>query len=178
MGNLIGNLVGLFVIAGAAALGFISLEVSVRGYLIITYGFYALLYTQALVVGRAISTEMSATLNTEEQRAFRRYNVHIRAPGAGEIISAFLNLLRIAGLVWAGFAFFNELYVEGGLALVFFFISGGLILRNDPIRYMERQAHAGNDVARNELLNIESVLANRELYLKKMARDDQESLRT
>ena len=75
MVNAIGNLFWLIFIASAAALGFISLELSVRGYLIITYGFYALLYNQAFVFGRVISTEMSATLNTEEQRAFRSYNV-------------------------------------------------------------------------------------------------------
>lgn len=168
MGNFIGNVLALIFIGVSVALGFVSLNVSIWTFLVIAYGAFLFLYTQAFFLGRLISVELKSMLTVSELEAYKTYNVHIRVPSAGELISTFLNLMRIAGVVYAGLAFFSEFYWEGGLAGALFFVTGSMCLRNDPVRYMSRKAGRGDDFTRYQLLNISRVSKKRSEYLNRL----------
>ena len=103
----------------------------------------------------------------EEFKAYRKYHMHIRFPGAAEAYSASLNAFRIAGVVWAVLCFWNGLYWFGALATLYFFISGGLILSLSPLHYMFGPAQRGNDVAESQLELIENVREKYEIITKK-----------
>lgn len=176
MGNFVGNIFALIAIIGAASVGLVSLKASLLTFLAVAYGFWIILTLQASLTGGAIASDFREMLTDSEFRAFKKYNVHIRTAGAGHLISAFLNLLRLAGIVWAVLALLNEMYIEGGAAVAYFFLTGNLILRSDPVRYMERQALNGNDVARKEIGLINSVVEKREYYLSDIMDEDEHAV--
>jgi hypothetical protein len=115
--------------------------------------------------GRTISQAFHMCLDEAELRAFRRYNVHVRAPGAGEVFSALLNGLRLAGFVWAVLCAWQGHYVLAALSAAFFFVSGGAIVKTNPFLYMERKAQVGNDVVLAELGALQSLKVKRDRYL-------------
>jgi len=169
MGTLIGNLLAVVLIVVAALMGFISLETSAIIFAVIAYGFWLLTVAVNFSVSRVISENFQRCLSEAELRAFRRYNVHIRTPGAGETLSALLNLLRLAGFVWAGLCAWQGQYLLAGLSAAFFFVSGGIILRTHPFLYMARQAQTGNDVAVAELEALQSLKVKRDRYLAELS---------
>lgn len=166
VGNFLGNLLGAVLAVVAALTGFISLEASVIAFAAIAYGFWLCVVAFSFSLGRVTSEGFKADLNLTkaEIRAFRRYNMHIIAPGAGESVSAMFNLLRLAGVVWAGLCVWQGQYVLAGFAAAFFFVSGGIILRTDPFLHMERAARGGDDVAAAELRAIQSCKAKRDRF--------------
>ncbi len=123
MGPLLGNLIAAILTAIAALIGLYSLQASAISYVVVAYGSCLLVAISNYYLGHSISNEFQQRLNKSELRAFRRYNVHVRAPAAGEIFSAWLNLLRFAGFVWAGLCIWQGHYVLAGLSGAFFFSS-------------------------------------------------------
>lgn len=165
MGTLLGNMLAAVLILIAGLLGFISLKTSTMIFVVISYGFWLLIVLMNFSAGRTISGAFQLCLSEAELRAFRRYNVHIRTPGAGEICSALLNLLRLAGFVWAGLCAWQGYYVLAGLPAAFFFATAGTIVKTNPFLYMEGKAQAGNDVILAELGALQSVKVKRDRYL-------------
>ena len=175
MGNLVGNVFGLLILAVTGLLGFVSFSVFAATFVALSYGFLGLFMIVNFAAGRAISDSLLRELSRPEIRAFRRYNIHIRGPGAGEIFSALLNIFRLVGL---GVAL--ALALTGGYALsvicaLFFFLSGSTILKLSPIRYMEKHTVSAdnplvrsqkNEVAFRELQAIDSVKSKRIFYLE------------
>lgn len=163
-GNMIGNVLGLLLIVACGLVGFVSLEASAIAFIAVAYGLWLLTMAMNYSNGRAISDEFKRRLLSHEVKAFQQYGIHVRAPGAGAIFSALLNLLRLAGFVWAGLLAWQQMYVFAGLCAAFFFVSGNIILKTDPIRYMGKQASNGHEFALGELRALESVRAKREAY--------------
>jgi hypothetical protein len=98
MGTLLGNIFAVVLIVIAGLLGAISLEASAITFIVIPYGFWLLLSLMNFSASRTISEAFQMCLSEVELQAFRRYNIHIGAPGTDEIFAALLNLLRLADL--------------------------------------------------------------------------------
>jgi hypothetical protein len=168
MGTMMGNILSIVLVIIIALTGFISLQFSAIAFLVVIYGIWVLCFAYNFSLGRLISSELETQLSQNELRVFRNYNIHIRGPAFGELVSAFLNLFGFAGFMWAGFCVWQELYVLGALAVGFYFLSGGLILRTNPFLYMSDAAKGGNQLAINELELIENVSYVRNRYLKNL----------
>lgn len=167
MGNMLGNIIGAVLILIAALFGCMSLVASAIAFLAIVYGSWL------LVLGSNMATRPNKRstdwllFSPEEFKAYRKYHMHLRFPGASEAYSAALNAFRIAGILWAVLCFWNGLYWYGALAALYFFVSGGLILSLSPLRYMLGPAQKGNNIAESQLKLIESVREKYELTCKK-----------
>ena len=70
----------------------------------------------------------------------------------------------MAGFVWGALCIWNGLYWRGGADIVFFFVSGNVILKLNPALYMGKAALTGNDVAAREMSLLESVQTKRNIY--------------
>ncbi len=164
VGNLLGNLLGVVLIIVASLIGFVSLKASAITFTAIAYGLWgwirymnSLLGRMNSLLGREVSDSFLSLLLAEELRVFQYYNIHIRFPAAGEMCSALLNLLRLAGFVWAGLCVWHGHYVLAVIAAAFFFASGGVILKTDPLLYLGKATRANRDFAQRELSMLESV---------------------
>jgi hypothetical protein len=166
MGNILGNIIGGVLILITALFGIVSLMTSAIAFLAIAYGSWLLVLGSNMAM-RPNERSMGRLLfSPEEFKAYRKYHMHIRFPGAAEAYSAVLNAFRIAGIVWAVLCFWNGLYWYGALATLYFFVSGGLILSLSPLRYMLGPAQKGNDIAEAQLQLIESVREKYEIIAK------------
>jgi len=167
MGNMLGNIIGTVLMLIAALFGFMSLVASVIAFLAIAYGSWLLVFGSNMATRPNERSTGWLLFSPEEFKAYRKYHMHIRFPGAAEAYSAALNAFRIAGIVWAVLCFWNGLYWYGALATLYFFVSGGLILSLSPFRYMLGPAQKGNDAAEAQLQLIESVREKYEIIVKK-----------
>lgn len=157
MGTLIGNLLALAVIVISAAFGLVSLEASSVIFIAAAYLLWGLILSIHVILRPNKLDASLLLLSDEKGQAYLQYHIHLRAPGAGDVFSAFMNGLRMAGFVWGGLCFWNGLYWLGGLAVFYFFLSGPLILKLNPWLYMSAQAKKGNGFAINQLSLISSV---------------------
>lgn len=167
MGNMMGNIIGTVLILIAALFGFESLAASSIAFLIIAYCSWLLVLGSNMAMSPNQHNAGWLLFSPEEFKAYRKYQMHIRFPGAAEAYSAALNAFRIAGIVWAVLCFWNGLYWFGVFALLYFIVSGGLILTLSPLHYMLAPARKGNDVAVAQLELIESVREKHEIITKK-----------
>ena len=163
MGNFLGNLIGLFLILVAVVVSFFSLQVGVA----VAAGIAYLVFVVVSVVERVgrPTPELRAKmmlrrgiLPTEERSAaFGRYHTFVNFPAAGQLMSALLNILRIAGIVWAILAFWFGHWWSGVANAGCFFVFGGTCLRLDPISYMRTAAESGQAYAIHQLGIIMSL---------------------
>ena len=167
MGNILGNLVGAFLILVAALFGFMSLWVSTIAFLVIAYGSWLFILGANLATRPSQRTAGWLLFSPEEFNAYKKYHLHIRFPGAADAYSATLNSFRLAGIVWGVLCFWNSSYWLGAFAILYFFISGGLILSLSPLHYMVGAARKGNDVAGLQLELIESVREKHQIITTK-----------
>lgn len=167
MGNMLGNIIGNVLILIAALLGFVSLAASAIAFLAIAYGIWLIVLGSNMAMRPNEHSTGWLLFSPEEREAYRKYHMHIRLPGAAEAYSATLNAFRIAGIVWAALCIWKGFYWYGALAILYFFISGGLILSLSPLRYMLGPAQKGNDVAEAQLQLIESVREKYDIIAKK-----------
>jgi len=165
MRTLIGNLFGIVFVTVPALMGFISLEASVISFVVIAYGYWLIILSISffLTSGELVQ-ELRGQISDAELRAFRRHYVHIVTPGAGEVISGLLNFLRLVGFIWAGLALWGGNYILGGLCIAFYFVSGGIIFRTNPLPYMAHLAQQGNDIAVAEWDALQSLKEKLNLY--------------
>src|SRR5690606_12520599 len=91
---------------------------------------------------------------------------YLRFPGAGQVFSALLNALRLAGLIWAGLSIWVGLYWIGAFLVLYFFLVSGLVVRFDPALYMGNAVRKGNRTAAEQLALIDSVMKKRAAYAK------------
>jgi|LauGreDrversion4_2_1035121.scaffolds.fasta_scaffold63213_2 hypothetical protein len=171
MGNFLGNLIGLCLILVAAVVSLFTLKVGVA----VAAGIAYLVFVIVLVFERfgRVKPELRAyqmlrrgILPTEEEiAAFGRYHTFVNFPAAGQAMSALLNSLRLAGIVWAIFAFWNGYWWSGVANAGCFFVFGGACLRLDPIQYLRTAAQSGQAYALQQLEIIMSLREATEAWL-------------
>jgi len=164
MGTMLGNFLALILVIIAAAFGFVSFEASAIAFTAIAYGAWLLFTLVHLTTRPPKDVPLCRMLNVAEVKAYREYHIFLQFPGAAEAYSAALNLFRIAGFVWGGLCIWNGLYWLAGADIAFFFISGNVIMKLNPVLYMGKAAMTGNDVAAREMSLLESVQRKREVY--------------
>lgn len=167
MGNMLGNIIGIVLILIAALLGLASLEASVIAFLAIAYGIWLIVLVSNMATRPNEHSAGWLLFSPQEREAYRKYHMHIRLPGAADAYSAVLNTFRFAGVVWAALCLWKGFYWYGGIAMLYFFVSGGLILSLSPLRYMLGPAQKGNDIAVSQLELIESVREKYDIIIKK-----------
>jgi len=171
MGNFLGNLIGLFLTLVAVVVSFFSLQIGVA----VAAGIAYLVFVIVSVVERGgrLTPELRTMmllrrgiLPTEEQiAAFGRYHTFVNFPAAGQLMSALLNILRIAGIVWAILALWYGHWWSGVANAGCFFVFGGACLRLDPILYMRTAAESGQSYAIHQLRIIMSLREATEAWL-------------
>lgn len=162
--TIMGNALALIVVVVCALLGFISLEVSSISFLAATYSLWLVVMLLSVFIKPPRDAPFCQLLSPAEIDVYRSYHLHFFFGGAAALLSAFLNFLRVAGLVWAGLCFWNGLYWLGGGIVIYFFVTGGPIAMLDPIRYMGAGASDGNAMAMEQLSLIDAVRAKQETY--------------
>ncbi len=164
MGNLLGNVLALVVLVASAIAGFVSLLVGSVAFASVAYLAWGILWVIDRSTRPPRDMPLCLRLLPSEVEAYRSYHTFLMAPGAGQMFSAFVNSLRIGGLIWAGVCFWNGLPWAGGAFALYYFLVGGLALRLDPVCYIAREAQKGNHVAMEQWALIESVREKREAY--------------
>ena len=164
MGTLLGNIFALILLTIPALDGLTSLKIS--SIILITEAYFLWL----LVLSVSISTKPKKSnpfcnlLNSGEIKIYQKYHLYLWFPSGSEALSALLNNLRLAGLVWGGLCVWKNLYWYGGLSIGYFFISGYLILELNPLLYLGHGARKGNQLAIDHLSLIEDIQRKRLIY--------------
>jgi hypothetical protein len=169
MGNFLGNLIGLCLILVAVVVSFFSLQVGVA----VAAGIAYLVFVIVTAIDVKPTTELRTMMllrrgivPTEEKiAAFGRYHTFVNFPAAGQAMSALLNSLRLAGIVWAILAFWNGHWWSGVANAGCFFVFGGACVRLDPIVYMRPAAQSGQAYAIHQLEIIMSLREATEAWL-------------
>ncbi|WP_041599037.1 hypothetical protein [Hahella chejuensis] len=165
MGNLLGNLLALAI---TVVLTIITVTSSVQvgsvAFAITAYSIWFLLFVVDFATKPPHGIPLSRLLSESEFEFYRTYHTYLFAPGAGQAFSALLNFLRLAGIVWAGLAFWKGSLWIGGALIAYIFIVGSACLRFDPITYFSRPAAAGNEIAIENLQMLQSVQKKRASY--------------
>lgn len=164
MGTMFGNLLALAIIIVAALFGFVSQQVSSVVFVVLSYLVWALVISADIFTKPSKSLPFCNLLSTKEVDTYRTYHIHFWTPGAAQAFSALMNGLRIAGFVWGGLCIWHGLYWLAGLSIFYFFLTGHLILKLNPLLYMQSSAQKGNSVAIEQLSLIQRVQKKRELY--------------
>ncbi len=164
MGNPIGNLLGIAVLIVLGIVTWVSIPTGTLAFAIVAYSAWLLLFGGDLATRPSRSIPLASLLSDAEFSVYRTYHTSLWSPGAGQLFSAFLNLLRLGGFIWAGLAFWKGSPWIGGALIAYFFVVGTVCLRFDPARYLGGPASAGNDVAREQLAILQSVEQKRIAY--------------
>ncbi len=171
MAGLLGNIFALIIIVVAGLFGFSSLELSTLIFISLSYGLWLLAAVFSFISKPSKDADICLTMTPMEVEAYRRYSLYLLSSLSAQMLSAMMNLLRIAGFVWGVMSLWNELYWLGGISLAYFFVSGGLIARLDPDLYLGRPAQAGHEVANEQLFLIKRVL-DKKIAFTEENRDD------
>ena len=161
LGIVLGNVFALIIIVASSFLGFISLDVSSITYASISYLLWLIILLLSLFARPAKGSPIYHRLDPEEIDVCQRYYLYFWAVGVAEMLSSLLNALRFAGFIWGGLCLWNGLYWLGGAFIAYYFVTGGLILRLNPLLYMSGAAQKGNQIAIDQLSLIEAVLEKR-----------------
>lgn len=164
MGNALGNIGALLLVIIAAAISFFSFATGSAIFASAIYAIWLFIWIGDLFTRPPRDTSLALLLSPVELEAYRTYHTFLQFPGAAQALSAFLNLLRLAGIVWGGICLWNGNYWVGGALIAYFFLVGGACLRFDPVRYFIGAAKSGNDVAQHQLVLIERVEKTRAVY--------------
>jgi hypothetical protein len=164
MGTLVGNVLGLLVVAGLGILTFFSGTVGLTTYAIASYGALFVLWSVDRSTRPAPDGSFSAMMMSEAEREFyRMFHIAIRAPGAGEVFSAFLNFLRIGGIGFAIYALATRNWLAFVALVGYFLAASGAIARFNPYLYAGVEARKGNQSAADILAGIEAIQRKRQL---------------
>ena len=164
MGTMIGNVFTLIIIGVSVLIGSSSLETSTITFVAIAYVLWLILLSMNFATKPSKEVPLCRMLNPDEIEVYQRYHLYFLASGAAEAFSSLLNGLRLAGFVWGGLCLWKGLYWLGGLSIAYFFVTGGLILKLNPLLYMGTQAQNGNQFAIEQISLIEQVQTKREEY--------------
>lgn len=157
-----GTIFAIILIVASASVGFISLKASSITFLAISYSCWFFLELGNLSIRPGKDAPLCKYLSPREMKTYRKYHLHFLAPGVAQIFSSLLNGFRLAGFVWAGLCLWKGYYWLSGTCVLYFFITGFIILKFDPWYYMGAQR--GKPVAIEELSLIERVQAKKEAY--------------
>ena len=164
MGTMLGNFLGLILVAIAAGFGFASFEASAIAFTALAYLAWVLVISGHYIMRPPKDAPICQMFNASEVKAYRTYHSYLMFPGGAEAYSAALNLLRIAGFVWGGLCLWKGYYWLGAADIAYFFVSGNMILTLNPVLYMGRAALTGNDVAARDMSLLESIQSKRNIY--------------
>ncbi len=164
MGTILGNILAAIFIVIAALAGFISLEVSLITFLAISYGLWLIIAVGNYLTSPSESVEFCSFLSPDELETYKRFHLYFWFPDAAEALSCMLNDFRLAGIVWAGLAIWNEYYILGGLCIAYFFVIGAIVTKLSPILYVGRSAQSGNQFAASQLSLMQAIQIKRESY--------------
>lgn len=153
----LGNLIALLVISFFGAAGFVSIGFGAIGYLALAYFAWAVVWLLTFFATPKAEALSRFAFSDTEITIYRRYYLCRRSPGAAEACSAFLNSIRLAGLVWAGVCFWKGLPGVAIAMIVYFFLVAGFVVRLNPRHYLVPDAQDGNAGAIAQLALIESV---------------------
>jgi len=147
--TLFGSLLALVVIVGSL-FGF-SFPLSVVVFVGAVYVAWLVLLVIDVSTRPDETTSGVQRLTRDESRVMNSYHLTLAAPGAGELLSCFLNALRFAGILWGAFCIGKGLYWIAALAMAYWFVSAGVIVRFNPRPYLAASAKNGNPTANDEL---------------------------
>ncbi len=155
-GNYLGNLVALPFVAGSVIAGLLfSVETGAIVYVAICYAAGALIWLQNWLTRPSRDAPFCIALSDREFEAFATYHIFVTAPGAAQVFSAFLNVLRMCGLIWAGVSFWNGIHWVGGLLVVYLIFVSSLVARLDAWLYVGQAAAKGSPFAVEQWSQIE-----------------------
>lgn len=160
----LGNLIALVVICFFATAGYFSIGFGAIGYLALAYLAWAVIWLLTFFATPKADALSRFSFSAAEANAYRRYYLYRWYPGAAEACSAFLNSIRLAGLVWAGVCFWNRLPGAAIALIVYFFVVAGFVVRLNPRYYLVPGAQDGDAAAIAQLALIESVQKKCEAY--------------
>jgi hypothetical protein len=166
MSTIFGNVLALIVIGVSVLVGINSLETSAITFLSIVYAVWVISLVGNWITNPSKKTPFCKTLSLPEIEIYQRYHLNFIAPGTAEMLSCWLNSLRLAGFVWGGLCLWNGLYWLGGLSIAYFFVTGFLILKLHPWLYLGAGTQKGNPVAIKHIPLMEKVNAKRETYFR------------
>jgi hypothetical protein len=169
MGNFLGNWIGLFLLLVAVVVAFFSLQAATTVFAAIAYIVFAVVWILDRFGRPPSELQRRMILSNEQFRAYRRYHIFVNFPAVGQLLSACLNILRLAAIVWAMLALWNGQVWVGAANAGCFFVFGYTCLRLDPILYMRSAAQAGQPYATDELRIISSVLEERHAWLASLS---------
>jgi hypothetical protein len=131
-GNAPGNLLGLAIVTVAVVVSRFSLPVGITAFANSAYGTWVLILTADIATRPRRDVPLRGQLTSQEFGVYRKYHTCIWFPGAAHAFSALLNLSRLAGLVWAGLAFWAGNLWVGVARVACFFLVGTAYVRCDP----------------------------------------------
>lgn len=164
--TILGNVLALIVIGVSTLAGIDSLKTSAITFLLIVYAVWVLCLIGNWGTTPPKETPICKTLSLDEIEIYQRYHLNFGVSGAAEMLSCWLDSLRLAGFVWGGLCLWDGLYWLGGLSIAYFFVTGGLILKLNPWLYLGAGVKKGNQVAIEHISLMEKVNAKREAYFR------------
>lgn len=166
MGAIPGNILGLLLIIGSALLGFVSFQLAAIAFVVIAYGTWLMiaLLNKATDPGKSHPMYGSVAMPQEQIDVYRHFHISIWFPGAAEVCSALLNLLRLACVVWGILCVIYQFYWLAAPMFAYFFVTSGLIVKMAPMRYVLDGARDGNEFAQSQMQLIQLISEKREVF--------------
>jgi hypothetical protein len=177
MGNCLGNVIGLPLLCVAVVVAFFSLEAATVVFACIAYFVFAILWGFERIgrprrdVQIAMMLRQGMLPTDENVAAYRKHHMFMNTPAVGQLMSALLNNLRMAGIVWAIVAMWSGLWWSAVANAGCFFVFGATCARLDPSVYLRTAALAGRPSAMRQWAVIASLVAAREAWLSSSHRD-------
>lgn len=160
-GNIINTILGyasaVIVLVLCALVGFYSLETLVLSFIVLSYAIWLIVLSVNYFTKPSKVLPFCKSLSAPEVKAYQTYHLYLSKPDASAFSSSLLNALRLAALVCGAFAIWVELYWQGGLCVVYFFITKNLIKKLNPWLSMGAKAEKGNKIARKQLYLVDLV---------------------
>jgi hypothetical protein len=101
-------------------------------------------------------------LSSEEEQLFKKHYAFFRFPFGTQNFAHFVNFARIFGFLWIFVGLWQGIYwVVGGL-VVFYLISGPVIMWLMPIAHYLAVAEKGHEFGVTKLAQFEHILENRD----------------
>ena len=161
MGIFVGNFLAILIVSVTVALGHESIAKATQLFLGTAYGLWLLFWVMNITSRPKAEAPFSQTLEPQDLKLYRHYHTAIDFPLPGQVYAGILNFLRVAGLVYAGLAVWRELYIEAGVAALFFVLSASLIHRNNPWFFLGQRAEKGHARAKVELQALHALVSRR-----------------
>jgi len=157
IGTLIGYTLAVVIIALCAFVSFYSFEHSIISYLIVSYAIWLIILLVSYFFKPSKMLPFCQLLSAPEVKAYQTYYLYLSRPAASGLLSSMVTALQAAALVWGALAIWLELYWQGGLCMIYFFLTANLIKKLNPWMKMGAKAEKGNKVARKQLYLVDLV---------------------